>query len=259
MQFVYLDCLPMALLRRADRREPRRASPVDRTWVTTALDHSFVHTRLDSDWVAFHRIVEQNGAPVVAEIRVVSRSVADAWGEEGPPDWRTSLRVSVPSKGLKFRHLRQLTVHGHLADEVAYRWWLRHEAVSLRAHAHGETFVTADLSVSPPTTVTRGRPRLTDGELLRLAVDYVALVERREPRLIERLAATPVEAACGAQPHQHGANTGKGATHEGASRQARRRSHGPCAITPQRTTSRTRVTGSFGTGRFRKALNGATV
>jgi hypothetical protein len=91
-------------------------------WITVD-GVSYVRIPVDTQWLAFARIVADDGLPAISELRIVPVDVAAGWPQGHPPEWR-DVHATTPSRGLMRRHLKELDLFGHLSDENAFRKWL---------------------------------------------------------------------------------------------------------------------------------------
>ncbi len=93
---------------------PRRVE-----WITDGRGSSYVRALVDADWVAFLRIVPQEGRPVIAELRVVPAASA----AEPPTEWLRTPPPPVPLDGLSRDHLKRLPLYAFLDDERQLLDW----------------------------------------------------------------------------------------------------------------------------------------
>ncbi len=139
------------------------------------VTEAWVEQELPGGWVAFLRVINQSGRPVVAEVRVVPKTP-----KARPGEW-SELADDVPRGGLTQRgQLRR--VHLEEAMELATRDVKRGQEIGyLRGWFDGhERWATR--------TRQGGGRRLPDEDLARLVQGYLALVGACEARPVVELA-----------------------------------------------------------------------
>ncbi len=142
--------------------------PINPEGPNPVVTESWVEQELPGGWIAFLRVINQSGQPVVAEVRVVPKTP-----KARPGEWSKS-PDDVPRGGLTQRgQLRR--VHLEEAMKIAVRDVRRGQEIGyLHGWFHGRE--------NWEMRAQGGGRRLPDEELARLAQGYLALVGARNPR-----------------------------------------------------------------------------
>ena len=122
------------VLRRSDDLEKVGADfrdydlPAKWVWAHDA----WLEVPLSDEWIAAYRFVNQDGTPVVAEVRVFPMN--DGLKQRPPGQWVAEwlgIRASVPKGGIRARLLKTLKVKGPMEDfEEIASWMTKKEAGS---------------------------------------------------------------------------------------------------------------------------------
>jgi hypothetical protein len=136
--------------------------------------------KIGDNWVAFYRIVNQNGAPVVGEVRIFP---SEPQGERPIGTWSGEVRgtaASVPLGGITGRLLRRVRIdHQSLAPLVRLRQGAPAESLLAWAIEKRDFRARRQLRRRPGP----GRPRTRPEVLARAAVVYEQALRHRRPPL----------------------------------------------------------------------------
>ncbi|MGE0026877.1 MAG: hypothetical protein AB7O78_09840 [Thermoleophilia bacterium] len=165
------------------RYHRRLREPVDPQGPNAVANDLWIEQDFEDGWVAFLRIVDQGGAPVVAEVRVVPRTSKGPHGRRAKPGEWSETPSDVPRGGLtqrgQLRRVRLEEAMQHAADDY------------LRRTASGGGFSVSGFG-GHEGWAFRTRPgggrRLTDADLAALVADYLGLVAQRVQNPVEAVA-----------------------------------------------------------------------
>jgi hypothetical protein len=133
----------------------------------------------DGSWIAAYRLLPQDGAPVIGEVRLFpneqTRSVAGSWSGE-----LLGTRAKVPPGGITHRLLRELRVGHHLSVMGQIFHNIRRQGAEEEfLTQHG---ITRPLVVPAVAGRRRGRKPFPDRFYAELARDYVTAIARGSER-----------------------------------------------------------------------------
>jgi hypothetical protein len=151
------------------------------------VDEAWLEAAVDEDWLAAYRIVQQEGAPVIAEVRVFPREA----GARTAGEWSGSylgLLAAVPQGGITARLLRTLRLGATPASDISEgrEAWKRYVGISPEFHRH---FKNAGFrGVKRKVPATGGRRGWSGDQLLDAAVFYVSKTAAGSRRPVAELA-----------------------------------------------------------------------
>lgn len=164
---------------------PTRTGIRPMVWLTQPWE-AWVEVPLSPEWTVAYFLVDQDGTPRVAEVRVFP---TERHTERPKGQWSGSVlgvKAQAPHGGLPARLLRRVRIAQVFKATLP----------RLRAVAH-PLYHDRDVTVFVPRRPTpasaekgprRGRPRRPDADFVRFAADYAGAIRRGEDRPIEAVA-----------------------------------------------------------------------